>query len=171
MPLFSVLERNPKSLPHCDNMAIIHLSSTLMEEREAHAYSKETDSATTSVPRKWSEEPSAHLPPGVWPAASPSQTFLFCSPGQNVFLLWPLGYSLKAFVFLALLEWNVFWRSLGGEEEESRKRRRKRKGSGCRKREKMKRKKYKILERGKMEYRKKVDRKGGERIKKKINNG
>lgn len=35
----------------------------------------------------------------------------------------------------------------------------------------MKRKKYKILERGKMEYRKKVDRKGGERIKKKINNG
>lgn len=84
-------------------MAIIYLYSKLMEEEEVCVDSREANSAIVSVPRKWSEEPFAHLPPGGWLAASLSQTFLFCLPGQNVFLLWPLGDSLRALMFLALL--------------------------------------------------------------------
>lgn len=74
-----------------------------MEEKEVHVDCREANSANTSVPRKWSEEPFAHLPPGGWLAASLSQTFLFCLTGQNVFLLWALGDSLRAPAFLASL--------------------------------------------------------------------
>ena len=58
-----------------------------MEGKEVHVDYRKANSANISVPRKWSEEPFAHLPPGGWLAVSLSQTFLFCSTGQNVFLL------------------------------------------------------------------------------------
>ena len=68
-------------------MVIMHLSSEWMEEKEVPVNGREASSANTSVPRKCSEEPLAHLLPGVWLAVSQPDFLVLFNWAERVLAL------------------------------------------------------------------------------------